>query len=78
MEPVQKTLIVVVITLTLLLSFVGFQVVLMIVDLRKAIKRLNGLLGDSVLGGGLIQPDKLTKVMEMLRRGKRVQERGQG
>ncbi len=78
MEPIQKILTVVVIALTILLSFVGVQVVLMIVDLRRAIKRLNSLLGDSVLGGGLIQPDKLTKVMEMLRRGKRVEERGQG
>ena len=78
MLPVQKTLIVVVITLTVLLSFVGLQVVLMIVDLRKAIKRLNGLLGDSVIGGGLIQPDKITKITEMLRRGKKVKERGQG
>lgn len=77
MEVVEKTLIVVVVTLTILLSIVGAQVVLVILDLRKAIKRLNSILEDAILGGGLIRPDKLTGVLEMFKKNKTVQERGQ-
>ena len=50
---------------------------LVIVDLRRAIKRLNSILEDAILGGGLIRPEKLTGILEMFKKGKRMEERGQ-
>lgn len=58
MDSIQTLLIIVVISLTLLLVIVGMQVMLIIVDLRRAIKRLNSILEDAILGGGLIRPEK--------------------
>lgn len=76
MDSVQTLLVVVVISLTLLLVVVGVQVMLIIVDLRRAIKRLNSILEDSILGGGLIRPEKLTSVMEILRKNKKIETHG--
>jgi hypothetical protein len=76
MDPVQRLLIIVVISLTLLLVVVGVQVMLVIVDLRRAIKRLNSILEDSILGGGLIRPEKLTSVLEILKKNKTLQSHG--
>lgn len=78
MDGVQKLLTIVVVSLTLLLFIVGVQVILIIADLRKSVKRLNSLLEDSILGGGLIRPEKLTGVLEMFRRGKKMEKRGEG
>jgi hypothetical protein len=78
MDGIQKLLIVVVVTLTILLLVIGFQVLLIIIDLRRAIKRLNNILGDSILGGGLIRPDKLTGILEVFRRKKTIETREQG
>jgi len=77
MDGVQTLLVVVVISLTLLLIIVGFQVLLIIVDLRRAIKRLNSILEDAILGGGLIRPEKLTGVIEILRKTKKLETLGQ-
>lgn len=77
MDPVQKLLIAVVVSLTTLLVIVGAQVILVIIDLRRALKRLNCILEDSILGGGLIRPEKLTGVIEILRRSKKIKEHGQ-
>lgn len=77
MDGVQRLLILVVITLTILLVIVGAQVIFIILDLRKAIKRLNSILEDAILGGGLIRPDKLTGIMEILRKNKTLQTHGQ-
>lgn len=77
MDGVQRLLIIVVVSLTALLVVVGIQVVMIILDLRKAIKRLNSILEDAILGGGLIRPDKLTGVLEILRKGKNLQTHGQ-
>jgi hypothetical protein len=77
MDQVQRLLVFVVISLTVLLLVVGTQVVLVIIDLRKAIKRLNSILEDAILGGGLIRPEKLTGILEMFKKGKRMEERGQ-
>jgi len=77
MDNVQTLLIVVVITLTLLLGVVGIQVFFVIIDLRKAIKRLNSILEDSILGGGLIRPEKLTGVLEMFGKNKKMKTKGQ-
>jgi hypothetical protein len=77
MDSVQKLLIVVVISLTTLLVIVGAQVILVIIDLRRALKRLNSVLEDAILGGGLIRPEKLTGVIEILRRNKKIKEHGQ-
>ncbi len=63
MDATQKVLAFVAISLTVLFLIVGFQVFLIILDLRKAIKRLNAILEDAILGGGLIRPDKLTGVL---------------
>ena len=76
MDSLQKILIVVVVSLTTLLLIVGFQVVLVIVDLRKAIKRLNSILEDSILGGGLLRPEKLTGVVEMFKKKKKTETHG--
>lgn len=78
MDSVQTLLVVVVVSLTFLLVVVGFQVMLIIIDLRKAIKRLNSLLEDAILGGGLIRPDKLTSVMEIFKKDKSVTTHGGG
>ncbi|MBU0572575.1 hypothetical protein KKH23_04095 [Patescibacteria group bacterium] len=77
MDPVQKLLIAVVVSLTTLLVIVGAQVILIIIDLRRALKRLNSILEDAILGGGLIRPEKLTGVMEILRRNKKMKSHGQ-
>ncbi|HJX45992.1 MAG TPA: hypothetical protein VJ399_02400 [Patescibacteria group bacterium] len=77
MESTQILLSVVVVILTLLLVIVGIQVVLVFLDLRKAIKRLNSILEDAILGGGLIRPEKLTGILEMFKKGKKIEERGQ-
>ncbi len=76
MDNVQTLLVVVVISLTVLLVIVGVQVMLIIIDLRRAIKRLNSILEDSILGGGLIRPDKLTGVLEMLHKNKKLETHG--
>ncbi len=76
MDSVQTLLVVVVISLTFLLVIVGVQVILIIVDLRRAIKRLNSILEDAILGGGLIRPEKLTSVMEILRKNKKLETHG--
>ncbi|HTK03442.1 MAG TPA: hypothetical protein VL401_01605 [Alphaproteobacteria bacterium] len=68
MDNIQTLLIIVVVSLTFLLVIVGVQVMFIIIDLRRAIKRLNSILEDAVLGGGLIRPDKLTSVMEIFRK----------
>jgi len=73
MDGVQKLLVIVVISLTGLLVVVGIQVLLIIVDLRKAIKRLNSILEDAILGGGLIRPEKLTGLIEIIRRNKKLE-----
>lgn len=78
MDSVQTLLVVVVIILTVLLGVVGVQVLMVIIDLRKAIKRLNSILEDSILGGGLIRPEKLTGVLEILRKNKKLESHGEG
>ncbi len=77
MDGIQTLLIVVVATLTILLFVVGIQVFLIIVDLRKAVKRLNNILEDAILGGGLIKPDKLTGIIEMIKKNKDMTSHGQ-
>lgn len=77
MDSVQRLLIIVVITLTVLLVIVGIQVVFIILDLRKSLKRLNSILEDAILGGGLIRPDKLTGIMEMLKKNKKLTIHGE-
>jgi hypothetical protein len=77
MDSIQTLLIVVVISLTVLLIIVGVQVLLIIVDLRKAIKRLNSILEDAVLGGGLIRPEKLTGIVEILKKTKKLEAHGE-
>lgn len=76
MDSVQTLLVIVVVSLTILLIVVGVQVMLVIVDLRKAVKRLNSILEDSVIGGGLIRPEKLMGVMEMFKKGKGTVNKG--
>ena len=73
----EKLLIFVVSALTVLLLVVGVQVVLIILDLRKAIKRLNSILEDAILGGGLIRPEKLTGIVEIFKRNKKMETYGQ-
>lgn len=76
MDGIQKLLIVVIISLTALLVIVGIQVIFIIKDLSRALKRLNSMLDDSILGGGLLRPDKLTSVFEMFK--SKFKKRGEG
>lgn len=78
MDTVQKLLAIVIVSLTVLLVIVGVQVILVIVDLRKAIKRLNSILEDSILGGGLIRPDKLTGILEFFGKKRKLGKHGEG
>lgn len=78
METTQTLLVIVVVVLTFMLVVVGIQVVFIILDLRKAVKRLNSILEDSVIGGGLIKPDKITGIIEIFRKSKGVDTREQG
>jgi hypothetical protein len=78
MDGIQKLLTIVIVSLTVLLAIVGIQVILIIADLRRAVKRLNSILEDSILGGGLIRPEKLTGVLEMFRKKKKTKLRKQG
>ncbi|BCX14518.1 MAG: hypothetical protein KatS3mg088_201 [Patescibacteria group bacterium] len=77
METAQKILAFVAISLTVLFLIVGIQVFLVIADLRQAIKRLNSILEDAILGGGLIKPEKLTGVIEMIKKGKKMESHGE-
>lgn len=78
MDGLQTLLIIVVVSLTILILVVGTQVLLIIIDLRKTLKRLNNILEDSILGGGLIRPEKLTGVLELVRKSKKLKKRGDG
>ena len=78
MSGIQILLVIVVVSLTLLLVIVGIEVILIMFDLRRGIKRLNTILDDAILGGGLIRPEKLTGILEMFRRKKDVEKRGEG
>lgn len=70
MNSIQILLTIVVISLTLLLIFVGFQVLLVIMDMRRAIKRLNNILEDALLGGGMLKADKITSIVDFFRKKK--------
>lgn len=70
MDNIQIILVIVVIALTLLLIIVGVQVVLIILDMRRALKRLNSIFDDAILGGGIISPGKLSGLLDMLKKKK--------
>jgi len=71
-ENIQTLLAVVVIALTVLLIVIGIQIFLVIQDLRRVIKRVNAMLEDSIIGGGLLRPDKLTSILEFFHRKKNM------
>ncbi len=77
MENVQTLLTVVVIALTILLIVIGTQIFMVIRDLRRMMRRINSILEDSIIGGGLIRPDKLTSVLELFRKKKGMQTHGE-
>ncbi len=66
----ENILVIVIVVLSTLLVFVGIQVTLIILDLRRAVKRLNAILEDAILGGGLIKPQKLSGIVELFKKGK--------
>lgn len=70
-------MVVVVISLTVLLVIVGSQVLMIVIDLRKAIKRLNSILEDAIWGGGLIRPEKLSGIVEIFKKNKKMETFGQ-
>ncbi|KKQ48433.1 MAG: hypothetical protein US95_C0044G0005 [Candidatus Woesebacteria bacterium GW2011_GWB1_38_5] len=70
MDGIHTLLVVVVVILTLLLAVVGIQVFLILFDLRKGIKKLNTILDDSLLGGGLIRTEKLSGILELFKKKK--------
>lgn len=78
MENVQTLLTVVVIVLTVFLIVIGVQIFLVIRDVRRIMRRVNSILEDSIIGGGLIRPDKLTGILELFRRKKSMHTHGEG
>lgn len=76
MDVVRTLLVVVIVALTLMLVVVGFQVVLVMLDLRKSLKKLNVLLEDSMLGGGLIRTEKISGIMELFKKDKKLEGKG--
>ncbi|MBI3443457.1 hypothetical protein HY008_02205 [Candidatus Woesebacteria bacterium] len=78
MEKIQSLLIIVIVSLTILLMAIGIQVFLTILDLRRTVKRLNSILEDAILGGGLIKPEKITGILEIIKkkRPSEIQEKG--
>lgn len=76
MNGVETVLTIVVISLAILFIIVGVQVTLVIFELRRAVRRLNNILEDAILGGGLIRPDKLTGILEFIRKRKETQNVG--
>ncbi len=78
MDGIQTLLAVVIVALTVLLIIVGAQVIMIFIDLRRALRRLNSILEDSILGGGLIRPEKLTGILELIRKRKKTKMREQG
>jgi len=77
MDGIEVLLVIVVISLTVLLVIVGVQVVMILVGLRKALQRLNNILDDAILGGGLLRPGKLSGIIEMIKK-RRVNEMRDG
>ncbi len=77
MTGVETVLTIVVISLAILFIIVGVQVTLVIWELRRAIKRMNNILEDAILGGGLLRPDKLTGVLEFFRKKRDTGSHGQ-
>ncbi len=73
MESTEIILIVVIIALTSLLIIVGIQVILVIRDMRRSLKKINTILDDSVWGGGLLRPDKLSGLVEMTKKNKKIE-----
>lgn len=78
MESVQTLLTIVVIALTVLLIVIGVQIFMVIRDLRRIMKRVNAILEDSIIGGGLIRPEKLTSILELFKRKKHMHTHGEG
>jgi len=78
MDGVQKLLIVIIVALTALLVVAGVQVILIIADIRRALKRLNTILEDALWGGGLIRPEKISGILEMFKKRKRSEVKEQG
>lgn len=76
MQPTQKILLVVVISLATLLIVLGIQVIFILKDAKKAVKRLNTLLDDSILGGGLLKPEKLTSIFQVFKKEKDNKQNG--
>jgi hypothetical protein len=76
MDGIQTLLAVVIVALTSLLVIVGVQVILIILDLRRSIKRLNTILEDAILGGGLIRPEKLTGILELFGKNRKIESYG--
>lgn len=78
MENIQTLLTVVVIALTVLLIVIGVQIIMVIKDVRRIMRRVNAILEDAIIGGGLIRPDKLTGILELFRRKKNMHTHGEG
>ena len=77
MSGVETVLTIVVISLAILFIIVGIQVTLVVWELRRAIKRMNNILEDAIMGGGLLRPDKLTGVLEFFRKKRDTGTHGQ-
>lgn len=68
----QVILTIVIVALTVLLVIVGIQAILIIADMRRTLKKVNTLLDDSVWGGGLLRQDKLSGLLEMVKKNKKL------
>ncbi|MCS7092341.1 MAG: hypothetical protein NZM26_03255 [Patescibacteria group bacterium] len=70
MDSVQLFLVVVIVTLTALIVIVGLQVFLMILEVRSILKKIDIMLSDLLVGGGLINSEKLMNVFSLLKNKK--------
>ncbi|MCX7928653.1 MAG: hypothetical protein N2558_03125 [Patescibacteria group bacterium] len=70
MDNVQLFLVIVIVTLTILVMIVGLQVFLMILEVRSILKKIDIMLSDLLVGGGLINSEKLMNVFSLLKNKK--------
>lgn len=72
MDSIQTFLIIIIVVLTLLMFVVGIQVFLMIADMRSVLKKINIILEDALVGGGLINSSKLMGIFSLFRNNKKI------
>lgn len=71
MDITETVLVVVVVILTALLVVFGYHVTLVVFDVRRALKKINEILDDTILGGGMVKTEKLRSLIEIFKKTKK-------